>query len=289
MQDDDNSFILIDFNKDKKEYHNHFKVYNLIKDINISIPKIIDFNDDNLIIITQDFGKLRYDKIFEKFNLKDMLQYAVDTLIIIDNTIQHNEKYNLPIYSFNILKKEIMELEDFYLPYKKINRFSDITNEFISLWKNAYDEYNFKFNKLSHKDFIFNNLLLLPHKKGHLKCGVIDFQSSYWGESCWDLFSLLEDSRINYDDQFNDSFIDYFYVNTNQQISLEDFKSRFYFLNCSRQTRLLGRWVKLYKESNDDTYLSFIPITLNRLKKSLKTLNNDKLNYFYDNYVFLNE
>ena len=42
--------------------------------------------------------------------------------------------------------------------------------------------------------------------------------------------------------------LEYFYSLTNQNISLNDFKIKFHFLNCSRQTRLLGRWVKLSKE-----------------------------------------
>ena len=48
----------------------------------------------------------------------------------------------------------------------------------------------------NNKDFNINNLILLPSKKNHLKCGIIDFQSAFWGESCWDLFSLLEDSSM---------------------------------------------------------------------------------------------
>ena len=54
-----------------------------------------------------------------------------------------------------------------------------------------------------HKDFNMNNLIFLPSRKGHLKCGVIDYQNSFWGESTWDLFSLLEDSRILFTDQYN--------------------------------------------------------------------------------------
>ena len=53
--------------------------------------------------------------------------------------------------------------------------------------------------------------MYLTSRKDHLKCGVLDFQSAFWGESCWDLFSLLEDSRVFFDEQFNDYFIQYYY------------------------------------------------------------------------------
>ena len=144
---------------------------------------------------------------------------------------------------------------------------------------------NFDFYNFAHKDFNINNLILRASEKGHLKCGVIDFQSSFWGENCWDLFSLLEDSRILFTDEFNEGFIDYFYSSTNQKNSFNDFKIKFHYLNCSRQSRLLGRWVKLSNDLNQKWYLNFISVTQNRLKKSINNLNNKQLSRFYNKYI----
>ena len=154
------------------------------------------------------------------------------------------------------------------------------------MWKEAYNQFNFEFNNFVHKDFNINNLIFLPNRKKHLKCGIIDFQGAFWGESCWDLFSLLEDSRILYNDNYNEFFIKYFYSKINHTFSIEDFKIKYYFLSSARQTRLLGRWIKLSKEFNQKFYLKFIPITQQRLKKSLKMLNNNKLINFYNKYLF---
>ena len=118
-------------------------------------------------------------------------------------------------------------------------------------------------------------------RKDHLKCGVIDFQSAFLGESCLDLFSLLEDSRVYFDDQYNDYFIKFYYQNTNQKVTLEEFKEKYYFLNCSRQTRLLGRWVKLSKVPNENSYLNFIKITKKRLAKGIEKLNKKDLRLVY--------
>ena len=73
VSDNKKTFIIIDFNKDKKEYQNHIKIYNILKDINVSIPKIIEKNDENLLIITEDFGSLRYDKILDKYSIFDLV------------------------------------------------------------------------------------------------------------------------------------------------------------------------------------------------------------------------
>ena len=119
-----------------------------------------------------------------------------------------------------------------------------------------------------------------------LRSCSVDFQNAFWGESCWDLFSLLEDSRILFTDELNDYFVEYYFNATKQIISLSDFKIKFHFLNCSRQTRLLGRWVKLSKELNQNWYLDFISITLNRLQNSMQYLNDKKLKKYYNKYIF---
>ncbi len=284
LKKDNISLIFIDFVSDKLEYQNYLIIYKLLKDINISIPNIIQKNDSKLIIICEDFGDLRFDKILEKYSLKEILHYAVDSLIIIKNSISYNKKLLLPIYNFEIFKNEITEILDYYFPYigKKKEIFDD---EFFSIWSEVYNQIDFQFKYFSHKDFNINNLILLPQRKNHYKCGIIDFQDGFWGESCWDLFSLLEDSRVYFTDEFNEYFIEYFYKLTTLDISLDNFKMKYNFFNISRQTRLLGRWIKLSKEKKDQNYLNFIPVTKKRLIKSLNLFNNKKLENFYNKHI----
>ena len=52
---------------------------------------------------------------------------------------------------------------------------------------------------------------------------------------------------------------------------------KYHFFNSSRQTRLLGRWVKLSKMFNQKWYLNFIDITKKRLINGLKILQNNEL------------
>ena len=282
---DNESIILTNFDSDSNEYDNHLLIYNILKEVNVSIPKIIEKNDSNLTIISEDFGDLRYDKVFNKYPVQQLLLHAVDTLIILKKSIKFNLKYSLPQYNFHLFKSEIQELTKYYFPYiKKFDK--DLIEEFIFIWSEAYNQINTEFVNFVHKDFNINNLIYLPKKSDYLKCGFIDFQSSFWGESSWDLFSLLEDSRILFTDKHNDYFIEYFYNNTNQNISIKEFKLKYYFFNSSRQSRLLGRWIYLSNKLNENWYLDFIPITKKRLKKSLINLDNKNLNSFYNRHIF---
>ena len=190
-----------------------------------------------------------------------------------------------PQYSYKIFESEIIELPQYYFPFIKIKN-KDLTEEFLYIWRNAFMNIEFEFNYFAHKDFNINNLILLPTKKNHLKCGIIDFQSAFWGENSWDLFSLLEDSRILFSDNYNLSFIQYFHSKTMNKISLKEFIIKYYFLSSSRQTRLLGRWVKLSTGLDQNFYLDFINTTLFRLKKNINLTNNKHLINFYNQYIF---
>jgi len=276
------SVICLDSSNERKEYKNLIKVHSYLSKINISIPTIYEKDDINNILILEDFGNLRFDKILNEYPLENLLKCAVQTLTILKNEIFFDNLKDLKIYNYDIFKSEISEFPNyfyFYVHNKKISK--NLLSEFYECWRKNFYLINFNFNNFVHKDFNINNLVYLPLRKKHLKCGILDFQSAFWGESCWDLFSLLEDSRIYFNDQYNEYFIKFFYQSTKQNIPFNDFKQKYYLLNCSRQTRLLGRWVKLSMESNQSFYLDFIKTTKKRLFQGLEKLNRNDLKSIY--------
>ena len=278
------SYIVTNYYFNKEEYKQTLYIYSILKNINITIPKIIKKYDDIYTIVSEDFGDLRYDKIFTRKSVKEILFFAVETLVNINNSIEYGD-YNIPKYNFIEFQKEIMEITEYYFPYIKIYD-KYLIKEFNFIWTEIFNNIKFEFNSFCHKDFNFNNLILIPSNDEHLKCGVIDYQGAFWGESSWDLFSLLEDSRIMFTNEYNEYFIKYYYSKTKQNNNYEDFRYKYNFLNASRQTRLLGRWIKLSDDLKEKSYLNFIPTTMKRLKESINLINNNKLSNFYNKYIF---
>ena len=183
-------------------------------------------------------------------------------------------------YNYSTFEEDIIEFVDFYLPLLKTT--SDQIEEFLQIWKSEFEKFNFNWNSFVHKDFELSNLMYLPHKENHLKCGILDFQNAFIGFSGWDLFSLLENPRIDFDEKYNKELIEYFYNNSNQSISYKDFLKQYFFLNTARQTRILGRWVNLDEKNNNHYYQSnFHAVTMKRLKNSLFNLQNTQLNNLY--------
>ena len=143
--------IIIDFSKDKKEFYNFLNIYQILRKVNVSIPKIYEVYTKNKSIIMEDFGDATFDKIYNDQNLYSLLRLAVDNLIIIQNSLTSSDLNELEEYSFKKLRIEISEFVDYYIQYKKIKKFPK--NEFYSCWKTSFRKQKFEFKSFNHKDY----------------------------------------------------------------------------------------------------------------------------------------
>ena len=276
--------IVIDFSATKKDFENFLDVYDILKKINISIPNIYEVHFNKKIIVMEDFGNDTFDKIFKEKHQYNLLKLAIDNLIIIQNSLSHNHFGKLIKYSYSDLKAEISEFVDYYIPYKKISNFP--LNEFYTSWLKVYNSQNIDFDSFTHKDFELINLIFVNEKNLHLKCGIIDFQNAFIGFKGWDLFSILENPRLNFSRKYNEDLIKYFYENVNISKDFNSFRYEYYLLNLARQTRLLGRWVKLFKNGKSE-YLKYINPTKKRIISCLPSIQDNNLKKIYES-IFIN-
>ena len=279
----ENTKIIIDFSRDKQEFKNFLNVYEILQKINISIPKIYEVNQKQYKIYMQDFGKNRFNKIYNKDNLYKLLKLAVENIIVIQNESNLNNLKNLKEYTFEDLKIELKEFVTYYIPNNKNSNFP--TSKFYELWKSIFYSQNYNMKNFVHKDFEFVNLFFLENYESHLQCGIIDFQSAFMGFIGWDLISLLENPRINFTRDYNDKLIEYFYDNTSIIENLNTFREQYYVLSLARQTRLLGRWRKLLSTNNDNQYLDYLKITKSRTIATLNNIKNYELRSIYEKYL----
>ena len=275
--------IVVDFSYETKQFVSFLDVHKFLSNINISIPKIFETDINKKIIIMEDFGDNRFDKLINSIDPKEILIDAINSLIEIQNTQKPILNKFLKKYDFSSFEIEIAEFADFYLPINNISK--DVVDEFFYVWKSEFDNFNFNWDSFVHKDFELSNLMYLPQRDGHLKCGIIDFQNAFIGFSGWDVFSLLENPRIYFEDKYNDELVEYFFDNTNQNLSFSEFLLQYYFLNTARQTRIIGRWINLDKKHNINDYSKYLDVTVQRLQKSLYNLQNEKLSKLYEKII----
>ncbi len=267
----ENTKIIIDFSRDKQEFKNFLTVYEILQKINISIPKIYEVNQKQYKIYMQDFGKNRFNKIYNKDNLYKLLKLAVENIIVIQNESNLNNLKNLKEYTFDDLKIELKEFVTYYI--------------FYELWESIFYSQNYNMKNFVHKDYEFVNLFFLENCESHLQCGIIDFQSAFKGFIGWDLISLLENPRINFTRDYNDKLIEYFYDKTSIIENFNTFLEKYYVLSLARQTRLLGKWRKLLSTNNDNQYLDYLKITKSRTIATLNNIKNYELRSMYEKYL----
>ena len=276
--------IIIDFSYNHNDYLSFLEVNKFFSNINISVPKIFYTDDSKNLILMEDFGNNRYDNIINSMDPREILLNSVNSLIEIQNNNQLVNKYNLETYNFYSFKLEIAEFAEFYLDSKNITK--NTIEEYFNIWQFEFENLNFNWNSFVHKDFELQNLMHLPERKGHLKCGILDYQNAFIGFSGWDIFSLLENPRIYFNDKYNDELIEYFYNKTKQNISFKEFVYQYYFLNTARQSRIIGRFINLDKKNKNNNYSKYLHVTMKRLKKSLSLLKNKKLSKLYSKIIF---
>ncbi len=279
----ENAKIIIDFSRDKQEFKNFLTVYEILQRINISIPKIYEVNQKQYKIYMQDFGKNRFNEIYNKDNLYKLLKLAIENIIVIQNESNLNNLKNLKEYNFEDLKIELKEFVTYYIPDNKNSNFP--TSKFYESWKSIFYSQNYNMKNFVHKDFEFVNLFFLENCESHLQCGIIDFQSAFKGFIGWDLISLLENPRINFTRDYNDKLIEYFYDNISIIENFNTFLEQYYVLSLARQTRLLGRWKKLLSTNNDNKYLNYLKITKSRTIATLNNIKNYELRSMYEKYL----
>jgi len=275
--------IIVDFSYNYNDYLSFLEINNFLSIINISVPKIFETDDTKSIIIMEDFGNNRYDKLINTIDPKEILIDGINSLIEIHNSQKPRENKFLKKYDLATFTVEIAEFADFYLSKKNIGK--DVVDEFFYIWKSEFENLNFNWDSFVHKDFELSNLMYLSQRNGHLKCGILDFQNAFIGFSGWDVFSLLENPRIYFDDKDNDELIEYYFNKTNQNLSFNEFLTQYYFLNTARQSRIIGRWINLDKKNKNNNYSKYLSVTLKRLEKSLYNLQNEKLSKLYEKII----
>ena len=278
--------IIIDFSENKEDFYNFLNVYNILKNINVSIPKIYEVHNNILVIVMEDFGEKKMDKICNENNYYSLIKLSVECLITIQNNLVNDDLIKLQKYTYEEFKKDISEFILYFIPFKKIRRFP--VDEFYKIWKKIFDNLNINFTSFAHKDFEFINLFFLKKNNSYLKIGIIDFQSAFISFVGWDLFSILENPRNNFSREYNEELISYFYNSISTHLEFNEFRQQYYLLNLSRQTRLLGRWARLIQEKNDNISNEFIKITYNKLKICLENVENVELKLVYKNILDFN-
>lgn len=265
----------------KKQKKINLETYDAVNKIltknKILAPKIINEKYKKDFIEIEDFGNQTVYKKFKKNNVNKLYHYK--KIIKLLSKMQKiktrkiktflNQTYKVPNYTSYKLIKEANLFLEWYLPkFVKKNKQRLVRNEISSIYKILINQLIIKKKVFVHRDFHISNIMLT--EKG---LGLIDNQDSLFGNSAYDLASLVDDVRIKTSIKTKNFIINEF-LKMNKSINTKNFKNDFEILSVMRNLKIIGIFSRLSMRDNKHRYLKLIPRAWELIE--LRTKNNSK-------------
>ena len=250
----------------QKEKRSNLLIYDAINKVliknRIKAPKLLKQNYKKKFLEIEDLGDVSIYKKLKKKKIKKLKYYK--KIILLLYKLQkiktkkiktfNNTNYTIPKYSNDKLFKESKLFLDWYIKkvIKKENQ-KMIKNKLENIIKILLKKIKNKNNIFVHRDFHVSNLM--EYRK---KIALIDNQDALYGNSAYDLASLIDDVRIKTSKTLKEKIFKYF-LNQNKFINKKNFKNDFDILSVLRNIKIIGIFTRLSSRDKKYYYLKLIP------------------------------
>ncbi|MEK6576899.1 MAG: phosphotransferase [Nitrospirota bacterium] len=243
----------------------------------IGVPEIYYYDRERGVLILEDLGDSTMHEVLKASATDTQEKYykkAIDELLLIQisatkgldrGCIASGRGFDIPLLMWEF---------DHFIEYgiearsgKKLGETekSEIREQFYRISKTLSDEPKF----LTHRDYHSRNLMIKDER-----VRVIDFQDALMGPTVYDLASLLRDSYLQLDEKLLEELIVY-YCSKIMEASgnapdKKRFRQLFDLMSVQRNMKAVGRFVYIKEVKNNNSYIQYIPATLNYIKKNLQ-------------------
>lgn len=259
IEHNEDFFIAMDSPPDSENNQAFVNINKKLITNNIYVPKIINKNLRQGFLLLEDLGDITFLQTQKQKFDSNLYIKAIDEII----KIQKLNSNNIPVFTKQILQKEMQLLVDWYLPKNLSQKqLKTLQNIFDLLVKNAQNSKQ----SFVHRDYHSRNLML---KNNQL--AIIDFQDAVIGSNTYDLVSLLKDAYFELNQEQLQKLLKYFYIKSDIKISFAEFEKQFDLMGLQRHLKILGIFKRLSIRDNKHQYLNNIALvkkyTLNTIDK----------------------
>ena len=233
-------------------------INNLLISISLNAPKIYSIDKENGFLLLEDLGDNLFSKVLNANNEESLYKKAIDILVYLHNmNINQFSKNNLvQNYSDEKLISESELFIEWYIKsHLNININENQINEFKEIFSKIIASLKLKYDTLVLRDFHVDNLVLQHSKSGLGQVGLLDFQDAVFGQSSYDLISLIEDVRRPISSKLKTSLIKYFIDETGYDPVHLDNEMAFY--SVQRNLKILGIFCRLSIRDQKSQYMKF--------------------------------
>ena len=235
----------------------------------VHTPQIYDIDEKNGYMLLEDMGDISFKKALGQNNEEEIYTLATDVLAHIKNSFSSND-HGLPNYYESHVHKGRQRIVDWYIPAQRMETNSDeLRDEYLKIWDDIEARMPACPQGFLHIDYHVENLMWCDGYKGLKRCGVLDFQGAMWGPAPYDLANLLEDARIDVDENIRVMMIDRYAKDMTADES-QTFKAWYRVLATQFHCRLAGQFIRLAVLDGKTRYLEYIPRVISYLDKGLQ-------------------
>jgi hypothetical protein len=266
-------YILMNSPPDKEDVRPFIKVDEILRELELSAPEIIEEDVVNGFLLLEYFGNDKFNKLFKETPAREEELYKLAVDVLVDIYKKRHEKFDLPKYTQEKLLAEAMLMPDWYLPlfekHMHEHKLNKIKAEYRNIILKTLDRLKLPSDVIVLRDYHADNLMLLNGRTGAQQVGLLDFQDALIGNVTYDIMSLLEDARRDVSRNIPTNMIDYFLENAGK-INKADFLNDYNILGAQRNLKIIGIFSRLKVRDKKDVYLPLIPRVKNYLRQDLE-------------------
>ncbi len=228
--------------------------------LGFSAPRVFAADADAGLALIEDFGDDTYTRLLDGGgDERTLLALAVDVLIALHRIPWDRAvPLSLPPYDDLRLFEEAGLLVEWYAPAVMAELPEAAASGYFDLWRQLLPVARAVPETLVLRDFHVDNLMGLAGREGTDACGLLDFQDAVSGPVSYDLISLLEDARRDFQPGLADEMMDR-YLAAFPDLDPDAFAASTAILAAQRNAKIIGIFTRLARRDGKPAYLVHIP------------------------------
>ncbi|MCH8620026.1 phosphotransferase [Undibacterium sp. TS12] len=261
------SLIAVDAPPATENSQAFIKMANLLKDINLTVPKVLEHDLDQGFMLVTDLGTNTYGQILNSDNSHKLYMDAIDALVLLQVQSQPDV---LPEYDRPFILRELNIFKEWYIDKHLAVTLSDTqTTTLDKVFEHLTASALAQPQVYMHRDYHSRNLMWMD--KGNP--GILDFQDAVYGPITYDLVSLLRDAYVQWDEEIVlDWAIRYWEKARRAGLpvapDIDSFYRDFEWMGLQRHLKILGIFARLSHRDGKHHYLGDIPTVMEYVRKT---------------------
>lgn len=229
-------------------------VTRLLRSAGFSAPEILAADPDTGFLLLEDLGDALFARVFEDGEIEAPLYRAAAELLLALRDVPPTA---LPPYDLETYLIEARLFTDWYLPAAGHKPTSAAAASYEEILTEALKAAAPAGPVPVLRDYHAENLLWLPHRSGHARVGLLDYQDARAGHPAYDLVSLLEDARRDTSPELQAEIRGHYIAQSGDDPAA--FRAAYAVLGAQRNLKILGIFARLALRDGKPGYLALLP------------------------------